>query len=163
MSTEMFLRFDGLEGASRNYVHKGWIDIDSWRWGLQRTQKASPDGKGVREVLNMNSITVTKPISIETPLLMNLMLERKPCAAEISAIPQVGKREAAPKIMGISLENVIIQSLDTGINIHQEELSETLVLYFNKANFEYHLNTKEVRGGAEASSETNVFEWQAGS
>ena len=163
MSTEMFLRLDGLEGASRNYAHKGWIQINAWNWGLQRARKTSPDGKSVREVLNMNRITVTKPVSIETPQLMNLMIERKPCIGEISAIPQVGKREAAPKILGITLENVIIQSIETGLDVHQEDLSETLVLFFNKVKFDFHLNTKEVRGGAEASSETQTFEWDAGS
>lgn len=163
MSTDMFLRLDGLEGASRNYAHKGWIEINAWSWALQRARKASADGKSAREVLNMNRISITKPVSIETPQLMNLMLERKPCIGEISAIPQVGKREAAPKILGITLENVIIQSIDTGIDVTQEELTETIVLFFNKVKFEYHLNTKEVRGGAEASSETQTFEWEASS
>ncbi len=161
MSTEIFLRLDGLEGASRNYAHKGWIELRSWQWGLQRIRKAAPDGKGSREMLNMNRITVTKPLSIDTPLLMDLMLKRTPCAGEISAIPQVAKRQAAPKILGMSFESTVIQSIETGMDTAQEEQVETLVLYFNQVKFEYHLNTKEVIGGAEASSETNYFEWQA--
>lgn len=162
MSTEMFLRLDGIEGASRNYAHKGWMEIRAWNWGLQRVRKTAPDGKGTREVLSMNRITVTKAVSIETPLLMGLMMGRKPCAAEISAIPQVGKRETAPKILHMALENVLVQSIDTGIDINQEESLETLVLFFTKVKFEHYLHTKEVRGGEDASTEMQSFEWEAG-
>ena len=162
MSTEMFLRLDGIEGTSRNYAHKGWIEIRAWNWGLQRVRKPATDGKGTREVLNMNRITVTKPVSIETPLLMEMMVARKPCTAEISAIPLVGKRETAPKILNLSLENVLVQSIDTGIDINNEELSETLVLFFSKVKFEHYLHTKEVRGGEDASTAMQSFEWEAG-
>ena len=36
MALEMFLKIDGVVGGTRNYQHKGWSDMLSWNWNLER-------------------------------------------------------------------------------------------------------------------------------
>lgn len=36
MSTDLYLKIDGINGESQDSNHKGWIDIDSFSWGQAR-------------------------------------------------------------------------------------------------------------------------------
>ena len=160
MANEIYLRLDGVTGSSKNYTHRGWADIQSWHWGFERIQKSTSDGP--REVTNLNRITINKAVGIDSPMMMKLFADRTIIdSAEISVAPAVGKREAQQKQIGITLNQVLIQSIDTGASISEDGYSEKVVLFFGKVKYEYFHYTSAVQGGAEAGSDSQEFEWAA--
>lgn len=46
MSTQTFIKFDGIDGESTHKDHKGEIEVLSWDWGLTATQGAPGGGSG---------------------------------------------------------------------------------------------------------------------
>ena len=161
MKMEIFLRMDGVTGMSKNYAHRGWTDISSWHWGMHRVQKAT--NGNVREAVNMNRITIIKPLGIESPMFMKLFAERTVVeSAEISVAPPVAKREAQQKYIDIALEKILIQSIETGADISESDPCETIVICFGKVTYEFFHNVGAVQGGTAASSESHRFEWDLG-
>ena len=115
--------------------------------------------KGARESLNMNRISIIKPVGLESATLMQLLTDRTVVSsAEISVAPVVGKREAQQKLIGVEFENVLVQSIDTGATIDEEAFCETVVICFGKVKYQYTHNIAAIQGGAEASAETRTFE-----
>ncbi|MGR8948885.1 MAG: type VI secretion system tube protein Hcp [Gammaproteobacteria bacterium] len=158
MAMEIFLRIDGAAGSSKNALHKGWSEISSWQWGLNRVRKTGDNG--VREVVNLNRITIVKPVGVESPLLMKFLAERKIIdTAEISVAAVTERRVVQKRTIGVTLKKVLIQSIETGASIDEDAYFETVVIAFGYVKYEYLHHTSAVMGGAAASSETQAFEW----
>ena len=111
MALEMFLKIDGVVGGTRNYQHKGWSDMLSWNWNLERV---GDNAGGNQPCANMNQITVLKAIGKESAALLQLFAEQKKISTvEISAMPVVGKREASQKYLSIVMEDVRLCAMRT--------------------------------------------------
>ncbi len=155
MALEMFLKVDGVDGGTRNYQHRGWADITSWDWHLDRVAAAN-----AAPVLRMNRITVTKPIGRESAAMMRLFTEGTTIKrAEISAIPVVGKREAVQKILGITMENIRIASIHTGGALDDGVFSEQLVLAFARVTYDYYQHGAPSAAGAAGDTDKFEFTW----
>ena len=160
MAMEIFLRLDGMTGSVTNYAYKEWAAIKSWHWGMARATR-NQGGSRVESV-SMNRISIIKPVGIESPMLMTLFAARKIVpTAEIRVAPPAVKRGAQLKFIDIALENVLVQSLETGAAANDEEILETVVIAFAKARYEFFHNTTAIQGGAAASTKSQVFNWSA--
>ena len=160
MGMEIYLRMDGITGSVKSYTYKDWTEVRSWHWGMTRNKRMQGDSSV--ETVNMNRITVIKPVGVESPMLMTLFAERKIAAsAEIKVAPPAVKRGAQLKFIDIALENVLIQSIETGANTGENELLETLVFAFAKVKYEFFHNTAAVQGGDAASTKSEIFTWDA--
>ena len=158
MAMEIYLRMDGMTGAVKSYAYKDWAELRSWQWGMTRTQRAQGDGNV--ESVNMNRITIIKPIGLESPMLMTLFAERRIVpSGEIRVAPPAVKRGAPLKFIDIALENILIQSIETGAHTGDSELLETVVLAFARVKYEFFHNTAAVQGGSAASTVSEVFAW----
>ena len=158
MGMEIFLRIEGAAGGSKNSMHKDWSEISSWQWGLARTRKAG--NNGIQESLQMNRITIVKPVAVDSPLLMNLLATRKVMdTVEISVAAATERRVVQKRTIGVTLKQVLIQSIDTGAVVGEEEFYETVVLAFGQVKYEFFQHTSAVIGGAAASSRSETFEW----
>ena len=49
MSTDLFLKIDGITGESQDSNHKGWIAIESFTWGANQPGNMSVGGVAVQE------------------------------------------------------------------------------------------------------------------
>lgn len=136
MAVEMFLRMDGVAGGSRNYNHKGWADLITWSWDLDRAGEA--DHPSTDEP-HMNEICLVKAVDIDSTALMSLFAERKTIkTAEINIVPVVGKRDVQQKYIAITLEDVRINSIKTGGSVEESVFKEKISLQFGKIKYEYH-------------------------
>jgi type VI secretion system secreted protein Hcp len=157
MALEMFLKVDGVEGGTRNYQHKGWADMLSWNWNLQRQAAA-----GEQACTGMNQITILKAIGRESAALLRLFVEQTPIkAVEISVMPVVGKRELLQKYLSIVMRDVRINAMRTDGEAEESFFRERLVLEFEKIKYEIFHHTASVpnSGSASADSENFVFAW----
>ncbi len=132
MSLEIFLKLDGVVGGTRNYQHKGWADLLSWRWALENgtTDGASP-------CAGMNHLSVLKLTGPESPALLRLFAQQTLIkSAEISAIPLVGKREKAQQYVSIAMEDVRVVNIRTEGEAEDNAFRETITLKFGKIRYE---------------------------
>ena len=128
MPLEMFLKIDGVAGESRNFQHKGWADVVSWQWGLDRILYANQE-KGV--IMNMGEISLVKAVGMDSSALMEMFAEGKTVAnAVLSIIPSGGKRGSQQKYVEIKLQDVFVKSISTGGDNEQNALMEDVTLGF---------------------------------
>ena len=160
MALEMFLKIDGVDGGTRNYQHKGWADILSWNWNLERLPEDL--AAAAEPCARMNQITILKAIGKESAALLRLFVDQTPIKSiEISVIPVVGKREALLKYMSIVMQDVRIISMRTDGEAEENFFRERLILEFGKIKYEvYHHTAGDPNdGAATAVVENYTFEW----
>lgn len=154
MAVEIFLRIDGVNGGSRNYYHKGWSDVVSWKWNL------STVGSAGETTLDMDQIQIVKRIGMDSPGIMTLFAEgRVVPKVEISMVPVVGKREAQQKYLGMVMEDVVIAAIATGGAAEETLFSEQLTLRFQRVRFEYNQYSEATPDAASGAAETYGFNW----
>ncbi len=158
MAVEMFLKIDGMTGGSNNYNHKGWADLLSWSWDLDR----EPDNRqaSTKDARHMNEISLVKAVGTDSTELMKLFAAGKPIKkVEIKVAPVVGKRDAQQKYIGITLEDVVIKSINAGGSIEESVFKERITLHFGKIKYEYHHYGDVAATGGAATSTNYAFGW----
>ncbi len=156
MAVEIFLRIDGVNGGSRNYYHKGWSDVVSWKWTL-----ATLPAPG-ETTLEVDRIQVIKRIGMDSPGIMSLLAEgRVVPKVELDMVPVVGKREAQQKLMGVVMEDVRIAGIATGGSADDAFFTEELTLRFQRVRFEYNQYSEATPDAASGAAETYGFNWDA--
>lgn len=149
MAVEIFLRLDGVSGASRNYHHNGWADVLGWRWQLTRAD----DGA------HFNEIVLTKPLGIESPALMDLLATgRTVGSAQMDIVPVVGKREAQQKYVTMSFAAVGVRAIDVGGTAEDAATVETVTLRFGSVKFDFHHQGAPAADGRPAAVDVYSFE-----
>lgn len=70
-----FLKCEGIDGESRDRQHKGWIDVESWNWGME--QSASTTTRSMRGSgrANFKNLVVSKMVDSATPKFMRYFAE----------------------------------------------------------------------------------------
>ncbi len=158
MALEIFLKLDGVVGGTRNYQHKGWADLLSWHWAL-----ATGEANDAAPCSGMNRLTVLKLIGPESPALLRLFVEQTLIpAAEISAIPQVGKREKAQQYVSLAMEDVRVTDIRTDGGAEDNAFTETVSLCFGRIRYEtfnHAVIDPNATSGSPDSQEKFEFRW----
>ncbi len=103
-----YMKFDGVDGESKDEMHRDWIDIESWSWGVSRnSDRASglPTGKRQHRPLNF-----TKYVDKATPKLFEFCTEgnnAKEVTIELTRTDADGQQVT---YLLIHLENVRVSS-----------------------------------------------------
>ncbi len=136
MDIQMNMKIDGIMGSSACPQHKGWSEVYSWSWGMSSNRKSVQ----VTDANNtsLNEISIVKPIGIDSPGIRLLFAQGQNITnVEFNIMPVMGKREAAKKLVHMSLEGVMIKSIVSGGSIDDDFFKEHITLLFDKINFEY--------------------------
>lgn len=161
MALEMYLRVDGVTGASRNYQHRGWAEVSSWGWSLTREPAAGQAGADA--AANMNEIFVSKTIGTDSVALMQLFAEGTLIKeAELSIVPAAAKRGAQQKYLELNMKDVIIKSITTGGNDEESFFKEDIVLVFGKVQYTYHQYADIGTDGKSGAAQSFSFGWDLG-
>ena len=94
MSTDLFLKIDGITGESQDSNHKGWINIYSFTWGASQPGNMSIGGGGGAGKVQYRDLSVLTHIDKATPAIMRYVslgkhmnkVERSVCKAGGSQI-----------------------------------------------------------------------------
>ena len=159
MAVEIFLRMDGVTGGSQNYGHKGWAELLSWRWDLDR----APDQLTAlaARALHMNEISLVKTVGVDSAALMGLFAGGTVIkTAEINIVPVVGKRDAQQKYIAITLEEVLIKSISTGGSLEESVFQERITLIFSKVKYEFHHYAEIGPSGGARAVTSYEFDWE---
>ncbi len=70
MSTDLFLKIDGITGESQDSNHRGWINIESFTWGASQPGSMSIGGGGGAGKVQYRDLSVLTHIDKATPAIM---------------------------------------------------------------------------------------------
>ena len=158
MSSQMYMKIDGVSGDSKSYQHKGWCEVMSWNWGMTSNRKTVNGVDG--DKTNLNEISVIKSIGGDSAGIRSLFAQGKMIpSVEFCIIPVVAKRGIQTKYVDISMEDVVIKSIVTGGGIEDSFFKEHITLLFDRINFEYSNDPVRSVEGADSETVDNNFRW----
>lgn len=137
-ATDMFLKIEGIKGESSDAKHKDEIQIESFSWGVSNAGSQTSGGGGAGKA-TFKEFTVTKKTDRSSPPLM------LSCATGVH-FPKVEiklRRTPTPGAPDnddyyvVTLQDVVVSSLDSSGNTADVAPVETLSLNFTKIEWKY--------------------------
>lgn len=64
-----YLKFEGIDGESKDKDHKDWIDVLSIDWGASKPSATAPGERLMQPKMGAGSVTVTKRLDNASPAL----------------------------------------------------------------------------------------------
>ena len=132
---DYFLKIDGIEGESRDDMHKGEIAIDSWTWG--ETHPASPGatGGGGGHV-TINDFTFTMRLSKASPKLFLACAEGDHIKVAWLTARQGGGSKGEDYFLKWSFSDLVVSSYQTDTDESQRPIDH-VGFSFAKIEVEY--------------------------
>jgi type VI secretion system secreted protein Hcp len=136
MSYAIFIKMDGITGESTDAKHRGEIDVLSWSWGVENlTNEAAGKAGGAAGKASPSDLNFSHSIDLASPSLI------KACASGRhlkEALVTVQKAVPAPQeFLVIKLYDVIVKSVETGVDTLQNSITENVAISFSKIEFVY--------------------------
>ncbi len=133
MSTDIFLKIDGVDGESKAEGHKNEIDINSWSWGMTNSGTAHKGGGAGGGVVSVQDIHFTKQIDKSSSSLM------KHCSTgqHFTKATLFQRRAGGSPLefLKIEMEMVLVSSYQTGS--HGDQPTDSFSLNFAKYTATY--------------------------
>jgi type VI secretion system secreted protein Hcp len=129
-AVDYFLKIEGVDGESKDDKHKGWIELESYSFGVTNSGVMASGGGGGAGKAKFNEFTMTKLVDKSSPILMLETATGKHFkSAEIVLV------RSGTEIMKWKLSDVLISSYqNTGsTDLPMEQIS----LNFAKIEVEY--------------------------
>jgi len=135
MAVDMFLKITGIDGESKDAVHKGQIDILAWSWGMSQSGSFHTGGGGGAGKVNVQDMSLTKYVDKASA---NLMLFCSNGGHVTDATLYVRKAGKTPlEYIVIEMKKVMITSVSTGGSGGEDKLTENISLNFAHVKYEY--------------------------
>lgn len=132
--TNMFLKIDKIPGESKDEGHKEWINLLSFKQGVNSSSTASL-GRSIRGgATEFNDIIVIKKVDKATPLLMQKCASGEMHSEMVFAITSADGRD----FYTIRLTNVRITSVTSSSDCNPQcETREEVTFNYSKIGWEY--------------------------
>ena len=133
LAVDMFLRIEGIDGEATAAAHKGWIDVQSWSWGVAQTSSGSAGAGGGFGRL-VGHVTVVKRIDKATPLLFKRCSDGTVMPLVTLDLARLG---GGPTYLKYELKEVLVSSIAHG-DVDGDGLpDETITLDFTGTKLTY--------------------------
>jgi type VI secretion system secreted protein Hcp len=146
MAVDMFIKFDGIDGESKDDKHKGEHDVLAWSWGMSQSGSAHIGGGGGSGKVDMQDLSFTKYIDKGSPDLMLNCCQGKHIDKATLTVRKAGGDPL--EYLKIAMEEVIITSVSTGGSGGEDRLTENITLDFAKVKVDYKEQTEKGTVGA---------------
>lgn len=149
MAVDMFFKFSNdINGESKDDKHSKEIDVLAWSWGLSQsgnTHVSTGSGSGK---VNVQNLSFTKWVdAASTPLILASCKGTHIKEAKLT----VRKAGDTPlEYIKITLNDVLVSSLQTGGSGGEDRLTENVTLNFGKFKVEY--TAQDAKGGPGTTS-----------
>lgn len=141
MAQDIFIKFDGIEGESQDFTHKGEIAILSWDWSVsQRSTMHSGSGGGAGKA-TVHDLHFEHYIDKASPNLLQYCLTGKPVSKAVLTIRKAGGSPL--EYLRITLHELIITAIQP-VGYHTMRAPrEEVGLSFSRVNVDYTLQNAE--------------------
>ena len=135
MTSDIFLKIDGIKGEGTDVNHLNEIEVVSWSWGVSEALISSGGGGIVGGKPKVGDFHVTKQLDKASPSLLRACLTAK----HIKEIVLTQRRAGAGKLnfLTITLKDVLISSLNDVDAGAVPRPTESVVFVFGKVIYEY--------------------------
>ncbi len=137
MASDMFLKIEGIDGESTDEKHSNWIDILSFNHNVSQSGSAdgSSTGGHTSGRVDIGEMVFAKMLDKSTPKLIEAACTGKHIpTAEIELCSATGAKHT---FMKYKLSKVIVSTVTTGGSGEGSRPEETLMLKFEKIEWEY--------------------------
>jgi type VI secretion system secreted protein Hcp len=133
----MYLKITTIDGETTDAAMKAEkaIDILAWSWGVSNSGTTHMGGGGGSGKANFQDISVTKYIDSGSHALMLGCATGEHFDKAVLTVRKAGKTQQ--KYITITMDEVMITSVNTGGSGGEDRLTENLSLNFAKVKFEY--------------------------
>ena len=150
----MYIKFDGVDGESKDVHHKDWIDLLSYSWGLHKSG-AGATGGARREEVGLEEVVLSKAIDKASPKLAEAL-----CTGRVFPTVTLHFTKVAPAgnrvtYLVYEMKNVMVSS------VHMSCTGDTLPLEEVSFNFqEIHMSYTTVPDMEDPTTPPEVVEFQ---
>jgi type VI secretion system secreted protein Hcp len=151
---DMFLKLDGIDGESRDDVHKNEIDILSWRWAV--TNRGPGSGAGGGSGLSLvHDIEVTKYVDNATVPIKKAVLSGRKIATALITVRKAGQNPM--EYLTIDLRDVYVTSVEWAADVGSSDSpKETVKLNFSDVKTTYKMQKPDGTAGPAVMGGWNV-------
>ena len=144
MPVDMFLKLDPIKGESLDSKHKDQIDIQSYSFGASQGggwHSGTGGGKGKVDIQDMH---FTHYVDAASSGLFQATTQGLHIDKAVFVVRKAGGKDAL-EYYKITLEDVLVSSVQCSSHSGDERLMESFSLNFRKITYEY--NTQTEKGG----------------
>jgi type VI secretion system secreted protein Hcp len=144
MPVDMFLKLDPIKGESLDSKHKDQIDIQSYSFGASQGggwHSGTGGGKGKVDIQDMH---FTHYVDAASSGLFQATTQGLHIDKAVFVVRKAGGKDAL-EYLKITLEEVLVSSVQCSSHSGDERLMESFSLNFRKITYEY--NTQTEKGG----------------
>ena len=94
-----FLKYEGIDGESKDRQHKGWIDVESWNWGMEQSESMTTRSMRGSSRGNFKGLMVTKKVDSATPRFMRFFAEGTRLREVLFEVSLGGERPATLRMV----------------------------------------------------------------
>lgn len=155
MPVDMFMQIDTVKGESADANFAGAIEVLSWNWGMTQSGSThTATGSGLGKV-NVGDISFVKAVDSTSPTLAQSCCNGVPFDKATLSLRKAGGSSALVYLV-ITLQNVIVSSVQLASSSTDEAQMETISLNFGEFTYEYTAQAAAGTGGATTSITWNI-------
>jgi type VI secretion system secreted protein Hcp len=139
-TNDMLLKLDGVVGESHDVTLKDHIELVSWSWGMLSPTDMSTGHVAAKA--KVDDFKIIKRVDRSSPVLIKYLKENTIVKKGRLIVRKAGGSESLP-YYEVEFTNVRVTSFRT--NTENTEVTETVTLAFETANFKY---TPQAQTGA---------------
>lgn len=156
MSTDLFLKIDGITGESQDSNHQGWIAIESFTWGASQPGNMSVGGGGGAGKVQYRDLSVQALMDKATPAIMRYVSNGKHInKVELSVCKAGGSQIEYCRIM---LEDVLITNVIFNGTAQRDLIGVSYQFQASKVQTQYWEQSASGGKGAETRSGWDIKE-----
>lgn len=156
MSTDIFLKIEGITGESQDANHKGWINVDSFAWGASQQGNMAVGGGGGSGKVQYRDLNIQTSIDKATPAVMRYVSNGKHISKLELSVCKAGGTQI--EYCRITLEDVIITNVLFNGTSHRDLIGINYQFQAAKVKNQYWEQSERGGKGAESQSGWNIKE-----
>ena len=156
MSTDIFLRIEGITGESQDANHQGWINMDSFTWGAMQPGNMGVGGGGGAGKVQYRDLTVQASIDKATPAIMRYLSNGKHVSKLEVSVCKAGGSQI--EYCRITLEDVLITNVIFHGTTQRDLIGISYQFQAAKVKNQYWEQSANGGKGAESQSGWNIKE-----
>jgi type VI secretion system secreted protein Hcp len=131
-----YLKYEGVNGESKDKDHVKWTDILAWRWERTKGEQAGRGGCGPAK---QTDLVITKALDSTTPEFLQLVDD---CSAEREVIldvplpPRTGDDPTLRRFMRITMMDVVVTRVTMGNDGSGPDSTEEVAFKFRDVRME---------------------------
>jgi type VI secretion system secreted protein Hcp len=137
-ATTYFLKIEGIPGDSADKLHKEWIELQGWSFGVTSDSSwTKGGGAGVGKPV-AGPMAVTASLSKASPVLYSYIAQGRVIPSATLAVSRTAASGSAADYYTVKLENVYLTSAKTGGATGDGGLpAESFTMVYKTANWSY--------------------------